>query len=407
MANNEHHVCGAECPDKDLTTITYCWSCNDVCYLSCYNILLRKSTNQFEKHSPVQLICNKCRSTEAASRKRKISNTDSEPNDHRDSKVQKTSSQKSTSTISSITSSDIEAIKNIAHLVAGFEEKLTKISENTDLIKTINLNVNKLSSELSTVGKDIPSTIASSIQSVQSDLLSQTPSRTQQQKPLEKKQNQQSARKSSKTPINQGNPSTSHSNQIATPKTSRKTINQAPKASDCTSTINFDFTTIAPTITPVAPPPTNSFERMIWLGGVPAKTSTTDLKLFIERQFDMDSTDKITLKPLIAKDKNIDDFKFVSYKINVDCLDTLEQLLDTSKWPKGCRIREFINRPKKVTFGDFLPKAPSPKSETTSSALIRQSPNHRSSPPTTTIVSTTTSSSLTTSAVAAPIQMET
>lgn len=357
----EYHVCGPGCTEQDLTTTTYCWNCNDVCYLLCYNIMQRKGALQFEKHSPVQLICNKCR-CDGAKRKRKNSNG-TEAVEQRDSKVQRTTSIQSTPAHTSTTSSDSN---NIAKLLASLDSKLDKIAESTNLIKTIDSNVTKLSDDFVTM----PSKITSSIKSVPcSSNLSPAPQKPSFANALRQKQNH-TVPKTPKTPINQNNASQSIAS--VTPKSS-KVINRPPKASECTSTINFDFTTIAPTAIPVDPP-ANSFDRMIWLGGVPGKIPLTELKLFIEKQFDMDSTDKITLKPLIVKDKNACDFEFISYKIGVDSCETFEQLLDSSKWPKGCRIREFIDRAKKVTFGDFFPKTQSPTANKDSTNTNRQSP---------------------------------
>lgn len=118
-----------------------------------------------------------------------------------------------------------------------------------------------------------------------------------------------------------------------------------------TSNINFDGSMIT---TPETNIPKQMFNRMIWVGNLGNEITTEILTTYIEKKLDIDSTNKIVLRPLIAKDKSLSDYTNISYKISVDSLETFESLIDTDFWPRTCRIREFFDRRTEASSADFL-----------------------------------------------------
>lgn len=137
----------------------------------------------------------------------------------------------------------------------------------------------------------------------------------------------------------------------------------------------------------------NNSERLkaVWVSKLHRDTTEEELLAYVKDQVVGSTTDEYKVRKLVKKDRELSSYTFISFKIT--CPERmLQTLLDPSKWPSSCQIREFeVDR---ITSNDGArlsaanggePKNVKPTTTVQMKSPLEQLPNrHDSSLPTTT-----------------------
>lgn len=375
------HTCDANCPDKSSDTTTKCFSCGSVVYLGCYGVMHRVNKQQFMPESNIQFICNECLSNDGLKRK-----------------VAKPSNASSSNTASTIPNGNTTLLKqstlsaksngnpdfaSLLSSVSTMGKKIDKIASDMKEVKSgldkTNKSLPKIDELSSSVKEIIESTMKINVSEIKNIQTTLATINDGTKSSLDKIQQSITAPKATFSDALRRNLNLSAQSMKSigtTPKVTKKST--APPTNKGQSTFDFDGQPIiaSPTKSPRSTNGNTSslttYERMIWLGGLPNSVTVEKLTEYVNKKLFRNTSRTFVFKPLISKDKTLADYDRISYKICVDNEESFNTLIDPAFWPKTSRVREFLDQPKATRLGDFLVTAVS----SGNSAIVTKTPQN-------------------------------
>lgn len=117
-------------------------------------------------------------------------------------------------------------------------------------------------------------------------------------------------------------------------------------------------------------------EKAVWISKLHRDTSEEEILLYVKEKLGIAEVDRLEIRKLVKKDRDISTYSFVSFKIGCPA-NLLDTLLDVKNWPQYCQIREF-NLEMTASVGAKLNGSPAKNDQATSHV------NHTLQQPTTT-----------------------
>jgi len=81
-------------------------------------------------------------------------------------------------------------------------------------------------------------------------------------------------------------------------------------------------------------------DKAIWISRLHRDTSVEEIKTYVRDMFGIVTVDRLEVRKLVKKDRDISTYSFVSFSIRCPA-NLFEILMDATKWPERCDIREF------------------------------------------------------------------
>ena len=85
-------------------------------------------------------------------------------------------------------------------------------------------------------------------------------------------------------------------------------------------------------------------EKAIWIGRLHRDTTEDDISTYIKNEWNIMNVDQLEIRKLVKKDRDLSEYTFVSFKVGCSA-ELFNTLMDVTKWPSNCQIREFKIEP--------------------------------------------------------------
>lgn len=152
-----------------------------------------------------------------------------------------------------------------------------------------------------------------------------------------------------------------------TPRTSRTTRVSAPNVTKAPVLSGTSKKVIGKPLSPVQSAPKiqrKMQDKAIWISRLHRDTGVEDIQSYVRDELGIEAVDQLDVRKLVKKDRDISTYSFVSFRIGCP-LNLFETLMDTTKWPEKCNIREFKIEMKNTSGGVKLNEKSPSKNVTT------------------------------------------
>lgn len=295
-----------------------CRRCNGQIHLLCYGI--EKTHDEIFVHSNIFMLCDECITTgiEQPSPKRRNVNLVQRTINFQDqgmvlgspsieSPMNKSSAKSTTQGLIESLARKLEVnTYTISALKSSVDTlNMTVNQRNQDAAESVRVNSENVSS-IKTALMETQNLIKSGVKPAYANVVknvnrNETPKSSKQSRPVGDNKN--------KTPLVSGTSGNSIGKRLSPPKPRLRTSRKVP-------------------------------EKSIWLGRLHRDTTEEEILEYIKDTLQIINVDEIQVRKLVKKDRDILEYTFISFKIGCS-VEMYERLLDASKWPSYCQIREF------------------------------------------------------------------
>lgn len=318
------------CPTQNIAKerTASCRNCKGAIHLLCYGI--EKTFAEIFVHENIFMICNECRTlgTDQQSPKRKANekNLVQRTIDMQNpTKGLGSPSNEYTLNKSSIKPTTQSLIETLARKLEANTNTISDLRSSVDNMNATVNQQNQVAAESIRVNNDNTSSIKTAIKETQ-DLI-------------------KAGEKPTYANVFKGSYRMADRNE--TPKSSKPSRPTGDNKNKTSSLIGMANKTIGKPLSPVKTRQRivrKIPEKSIWIGRLHRDTTEEDISTYIKNEWNITNVDQFQIRKLVKKDRDLSEYTFVSFKVGCSA-ELFSTLLDKSKWPSNCHIREFNVEP--------------------------------------------------------------